>query len=67
MLDENILPEEELDEFGNPLIKKPINRIEAFLNDGEDETSDDIQEEVEESPDDYTGLSDGNDEPTGDY
>ena len=67
MLDDNILPEEELDEFGNPIVKKPTSRVAAFLSDDEDETSDDIPEEIEESPDDYAGLSDGNDEPTGDY
>lgn len=65
MFDDNILPEEELDEFGNPKVKK-INRYEDFFQ-KDDEITEEIPEEVEESPDDYVGLSDGDDEPTGDY
>ena len=67
MLYDNILPEEELDEYGNPLPPKKTSRVAAFLSDDEDEITDDIPEEIEESPDDYSGLSDGDDEPIGDY
>ncbi len=67
MLDEDILPEEELDEFNNPKVKKPISGVNLLFRSEAEEDINDFTEEVEESPDDYVGLTDGEDEPTGDY
>ncbi|MGI9118172.1 MAG: hypothetical protein ACR2IQ_01315 [Minisyncoccia bacterium] len=68
MLDEEMLFEEDLDEFGNPITKKQTSRVAAFLSDDEEE--DDIENipiETEESPEDFEGLSEGEEETTGDY
>ncbi len=67
MLDEDILPEEELDEFNNPKVKKPISGVNLLFRSEAEEDINDFTEEIEESPDDYVGLTDGDDEPTGDY